>query len=54
MMASATVRWAGVILSSGISAKRSPVSASAEPANSIEIAEPRSIVFMGLLPFCPI
>src|ERR1700730_12600796 len=53
MIASATVRWAGVILSSGISAKRSPFSASAEPARSRETADIRSMVFMGLLPFSP-
>src|SRR6202158_5949775 len=46
MMASATARWAGDILSSGISAMRSPVSASAEPANNRQIADARRIVFM--------
>jgi hypothetical protein len=46
MMASATPRWAGDILSSGIVAMRSPVSATAEPANSIQTTEARSIVFM--------
>jgi hypothetical protein len=46
MMASATARWADDILSSGISAIRSPVSATAEPANSTQIADTRRIVFM--------
>src|ERR1700716_2154514 len=50
MMASATVRWADDILSSGISAMRSPVRATAEPANSRQMADARRIVFMDCLP----
>src|SRR5882724_4750330 len=46
MMASATLRWAAEILSRGISAMRSPVNAKAEPANSIQTAEMRRMVFM--------
>jgi hypothetical protein len=46
MMDSATLRWAADILSSGISAMRSPVRARAEPANSVQTAETRRIAFM--------
>ena len=48
MMASATARCCGVILSSGISGKRSPVRAKAEPANRRQTAVARSTVFMAL------
>src|ERR1700712_2167927 len=50
MMASATVRWAVDILSSEISAMRSPVKAAAEPANSRQMADARRIAFMVFLP----
>src|ERR1700748_3585871 len=48
MMASAIVRGGGVILSSGISGKRSPVKAQAEPANSRQTAVARTKIFMAL------
>src|SRR5450432_2259546 len=50
MMASAMVRWAGDILSSGISAMRSPLSATAEPASNTQMADARKIVFMEFSP----
>ena len=46
MISSATLRCAGDILSSGIGAMRSAVTAAAEPANKTQSSEPRRIEFM--------